>query len=237
MNFSFYSGAVGAQTMQGRIDVISNNIANLNTEGYKTKNGTFTDLIYSQMGSGQGVQAGLTHGSGSKLSETDTIFDQGNLTHTGLPLDYAINGDGFFALYDPATQTRTYTRDGSFRLSQQQNGEFYITDSNGKWVLDQNGNPITAQSPEGDHPIGVFVFAQKNGMQSVGNTEFIPVGKNGNPTATNGQGVLIQGAVEDSNVDFAKEMAEILQTQRVYQMSLKMVQTSDEIESTINSLR
>ena len=235
MNFSFYSGAVGAQTMQDRIDVISNNIANLNTDGYKTKNGTFTDLIYSQMGSGQGVQAGLNHGSGSKMSKTDTIFAQGNLT--GLPLDYAINGDGFFALYDPLTQTRTYTRDGSFQLSQQQNGEFYITNSSGKWVLDQNGNPITAESPEGSHQIGVFVFAQKNGMQSVGNTEFIPVGKNGNPTATDGQGVLIQGAVEDSNVDFAREMAEILQTQRVYQMSLKMVQTSDEIESTINSLR
>ena len=237
MNFSFYSGAVGAQSMQERMNVISNNIANLNTEGYKTKNGTFSDLVYSQMGSGQGVQAGLTHGSGSKLSKTDTIFAQGNLTQTGLPLDYAINGDGFFALYNTETQKRTYTRSGSFQLSRQQGGEFYITDGNGKWVLDQNGNPITAQSPEGEHPIGVFVFDQKNGMQSVGNSEFIPVEKNGTPTATDGQGVLIQGAVEDSNVDFSKEMAEILQTQRVYQMSLKMVQTSDEIESTINSLR
>lgn len=237
MNFSFYSSAVGAKAMQNKLDVVSNNIANLNTTGYKSKNGYFTDLIYKNLRAVEGDDGNITYGAGTKINKVETNFDEGNLTLTDLPLDYAINGDGFFALYDPATQTRTYTRDGSFQLSLQQNGQFYITNSDGKWVLDQNGNPINTTDINAEHPIGVFVFQQKNGMLSVGNNEFQPIEKNGTPIASNGEGVLIRGIIEDSNVDFTKEISDMLEIQNVYQMSLKMVQTSDEVENTVNSLR
>lgn len=238
MNFSFYSSAVGAQAMQNKLDVASNNLSNLNTTGYKAKNGYFTDLIYKNIKNVEGDNGNVTYGAGTRLKKVDTNFEQGSFTLTDMPLDYAINGDGFFALYDPAEQVRTYTRDGSFQLSLQQNGQFYITNSDGKWVLDQNGNPIVANDVEAEHPIGVFVFQQKNGMVSVGNNEFMAIDKNGTPIASNGNdGLLVRGAIEDSNVDFTKEIADMLQIQNVYQMSLKMVQTTDEIENTVNSLR
>lgn len=237
MNFSFYSSAVGAQAMQSKLDVVANNLSNLSTTGYKSKNGYFTDLVYKNIKNVDGDNGNVTYGAGTRMKKTDINFDQGNLTLTDMPLDYAINGDGFFALYDPATQSRTYTRDGSFQLSLQQNGQFYITNSDGKWVLDQNGNPIATEDINAEHPIGVFVFQQKNGMISVGNNEFQSVEKNGNPIASNGDGVLVRGAIEDSNVDFTKEISDMLQIQNVYQMSLKMVQTSDEIENTVNNLR
>lgn len=237
MNFSFYSSAVGAGSMQDRLDVVANNLANVSTTGYKSQNGYFSDLVYRNMRAGAGDNGNTTYGAGTKLKETALNFAQGNLTQTNLPLDYAINGDGFFALYDPATETTTYTRDGSFQMSRQQNGTFYLTDSNGKWVLDGNRNPIVVTNAQDEHPIGVFVFAQKNGMQSAGGNELTPVEKNGAPVVQQADGVLIRGALEDSNVDFSKEIATMMQVQRAYQMSINMVQTSDEIENLINNLR
>ncbi len=237
MNYSFYSSAVGAGSMQNRLDVVSNNISNVSTTGYKSQNGYFGELVYKKIRATEGDNGNTTYGAGVKLKETDTNFLQGNLTQTGMPLDYAIQGDGFFALYDPRTQTTSYTRDGSFQMSQQQNGAFYLTDSEGKWVLDENRNPIVVENMEDEHQIGVFVFAQKSGMVHLGNNEFQATEKNGNPVVQEDEGVLVRGALEDSNVDLMKEITDMMEIQRVYQMSVKMVQTSDEVENTVNNLR
>ena len=236
MNFSFYSGAVGASAMQSRLDVISNNIANINTVGFKSRNGIFADLVYNNM-NGQAGQGNLLYGAGSRLSKDDTNFAQGSFETTGYDLDFAIEGEGFFALYDPALEETSYTRDGGFQLSRQADGTFYLTDDNGRWVLDQYGEPIVVNGSQESYPIGVYIFAQKNGLVNLGDNRFQPSAKNGEPTAVSGEGILVQGALESSNVDLGREMARIIDTQRIYQLSLRMVQTSDEIENTINSLR
>ena len=239
MNFSFYSGAVGAMSHSKRLEVIANNISNTNTNGFKAKNGVFTDLVYKNMNAPDGAQTQLTYGAGVKMLKDDTDFVQGALELTGFSLDYAINGPGFFALREPATGEITYTRDGAFSTSQQPNGQFYLVSKNNKWVLDANGNPIVVENPSDNIGIGVYVFEQKNGLLNIGDNEYQPVEKNGVPRALDGYraGVIVKGALEGSNVDFAKEMTKVIETQRAYQMSLKMAQTSDEIENTINSLR
>ena len=240
MNYSFYSGAVGASAQQQRLDIIANNISNINTTGFKSKQGVFNNLIYSSMNALEGENSSLKAGAGAKLDKTDTDFEQGVLAMTGYPLDYAINGQGFFALYDPLSQETTYTRSGSFSLSEQPNGEIYITSSSGKWVLDPQGEPIIIEDPnEIDelHNIGVYIFEQKNGMINTGFSEFLPVEKNGEPISVDGQGILVQGFLENSNVGFEKETIHMLESQRVYQLSIQLVRAADEIENTINSLR
>lgn len=235
MNQSFYTASLGAMSQQERLNVLSNNIANVNTTGYKSKVSAFSELMYYEMKGKTQADNRLQTGTGLKLDRTDTDFSNQVLTSTGGQHDYGIQGDGFFMLRDPATQEITYTRDGSFSLSQYGN-QFYLVNSAGKLVLDQNRNPIAVTDATQLLDIGVFDFANKNGMQSAGENEFIPVAKNGEPFAAT-QSTVQQGVLEASNVDYAGEMTKIVETQRAYSYSLKMLTTSDEIENTINSLR
>lgn len=239
MDLSFYSAAVGAGAQQAKLNVIGNNFANINTHGFKTKNAVFSNLMYSNMNAANGEATNLKVGSGSRLEKTDTNFDSGAFIETSMPFDYMIVGDGFFGLYNPATQATTYTRDGGFRLSEQADGRFYLTSDDGKWVLGKNNEPIVVTNERQELPVGVFGFAIKNGMSSSGGSEFTLAGKNGQPILRNGneEKILQRGYLENSNVSMQSEMAKVIETQRAYQYALKMVQTSDEIETTINSLR
>lgn len=236
MNGSFYTAAIGAGGQQMRLNVVSNNLANINTNGYKTKAPVFSELMYYEM-SGKADEANrLQSGTGMRVEKTDTDFSESGLTTTEGAYDYAIEGEGLFMLRDPQTQEITYTRDGNFALSQRGN-DFYLVSSTGKLVLDPNQNPIqvTTNSPQVLN-IGIFDFNNKNNMQSVGDNEYVPVQKNGNPFVLQ-NGRLRQGMLENSNVDFANEMTKVIESQRAYSYNLKMLQTSDEVESTINSLR
>ncbi|MCI8342654.1 MAG: flagellar hook-basal body protein [Firmicutes bacterium] len=240
MNFSFYSASVGAQTHEKRMQVLANNIANVNTNGFKAKNGIFTDLVYKNMNAPEDERTQLTYGVGVKMLKDDTDFAQGHLQETGIELDFALVDNGFFALQEPATGEISYTRCGSFiRSYQQSNGNFYLASANGKWVLDSQGRPITINNIHDDVNVGVFIFDQKNGMLNIGQNEFQPVEKNTPLTSVDGieSGIVVRGVLEASNVDFAKELSRVIESQRAYQMSLKMVQTSDEIANTINNLR
>ncbi len=237
MNYSFFSGAVGAWQMQNRMDVIANNISNVNTQGFKAKNGVFTELVYKNLNAAEGTDTRLIYGAAAKMNKTDTDFSQGVPIETGEPLDYLIMGEGFFAVYNPETEDISYTRDGSFKLSRQLNGQFYLTNSLGEWVLDERQNPITADMASNPESIGIYVFEQKNGMENIGDNKFTITEKNGAPVVFNGLGRLTQGYIEESNVDLAKEITRVIETQRAYQLSLRMVQTTDEIENTINNLR
>ncbi|NLK38048.1 MAG: flagellar hook-basal body protein [Epulopiscium sp.] len=273
MDMSFYTAAVGASAHQSKLDVVSNNLANANTYGFKARKPVFTDLLYSNMNAAEGSDSNLKAGSGIRLEKTDINLEQGALDFTGGELDFAIIGSGFFGLINPETKEVTYTREGSFRLSQVGN-DFYLASATGKWVMGADKNPIVvkkAGSVEEDDEgvffntsgsemedilkqivdeieremddgkklnIGLFDFANTNGLQNVGSNEYIPVGKNGEPiTIEATQENVYRGALEHSNVDIADQFAKVIEAQRAYQYALRMVQTSDETVATINALR
>lgn len=237
MNYSLYSAMTGAQTQQRRMDVIANNLSNLSTTGFKSRQGTFSELVYQNMNAPEDEDTRLLRGAGARMIKSDSDFSQGVVTPTGQDLDYAIDGDGFFALYDPVTQEISYTRNGHFSLSEQADGSFMLVSDAGKWVLNSQGQPNNMDSIQDDYDIGVFIFEQKNGMLNVGQNEFMPVEKNGQPIVSQDKEGLLQGYLENSNVDFEREIVHMIESQRVYQMNIRMVQTTDEVTNTINGLR
>lgn len=239
MDLAFYAAATGAATQQGRMNVIANNFANMQTTGFKGENAVFTDLFYNELNppARQGTQ--LTASAGAKIDKTNTNFAEGAWEPSESPYHYAIKGDGFFGLRNPQTGEITYTRDGTFRLSQQRDGRFFLTNDEGKAVIDRNNRPIvvTNENKEEEQPVGVFRFRNRNGMLHAGKNEFIPADKNGPAVPAEGEGLVLQYYLESSNVDFPDEMTKLMESQRAYQLALRMVQTSDEVEGTVNALR
>ena len=257
MNLSFYSAAVGASAQQTRLDIIANNISNINTAGYKAKSPRFNDLLYANIREPEENVSKIRQGSGAGVFSTTTRMDRSSYDMTEGLYDYVIVGDGLFALQNPATEEIFYTRAGSFQLSQRADGEFYLVSPKGDLVLDPDFNSImipvnsyaegetelvtTAEGEEvavdnSELNIGIFNFANREGFLSVGATMFSPVPKNGEPFLDE-YATLQRGCVETSNVEIAQEMTDMIAAQRLYQINLRMVQTSDEIEGTINSLR
>lgn len=280
MNQSFFIGAVGAHQQQKSLTITGNNIANVNTQGFKAGEGRFTALMYENLRAIEEdtVEAGV----GTAVWTTDTNFAPGGAADTGRKQDYMIEGDGFFALQNMETGEISYTRAGSFvwasRMEEtgeiDENGQptiaqiFYLTDGEGRYVMDYNYNPIVmGENHDDKQPIGIFDFANYNGIDHEDGARFLNVGKNGDafPVDRNGDplpvdadgnvilpegtedylqgmvdisnGKLIQGMLEMSNVDLAKEMVDVIEAQRAYSMALRMMTTSDEIETTINNLR
>ncbi len=241
MNMSFYTAAVGAAQQQDHLNVQANNIANVNTYGYKAQTPSFASLMYSNI---DGINSEkLPRGSGAKMSMTDTDFQSGAIDETGLAQDYAILGDGFFALYDPSSGEISYTRDGSFTLSQYQRTnadgdaetDLMLSDGQGRFVLNDRGALLTVTDPEADQPVGVFDFSSTDGMVRVGDNRFVPANKDGQVRF--GTGTVKRGVLEASNVDLAQEITKVIEAQRSFSYALKMVETSDEIETTANGLR
>lgn len=254
MDRSFYTGAVGAIAHQERLNVIGNNIANVNTHGYKRKPATFSECIYSNLNAIAGEQTEYIAGAGVHVEKTDIDFTQGHLATTGREYDYMIMGDGFFAIQNPVTEEITYTRDGAFMTSLQPDGNFYLQTPDGKRVLDAEQNviivgtlPEGAEEPEPQEmvsgqdligQIGIYLFPSTNGMQSERGTEFIPAEKDGEPVAVVSDRTMLEHkALEMSNVNLGEEITRMIEAQRCYQYALRMVQTSDEVETTINGLR
>lgn len=246
MNQSFYTGAVGAQQQMLALNVQANNIANVNTLAFKSEKPRFMALLRQQM---ESIEEGnYSSGVGGSLMMTSTDYAMGQLTSQGGVQDYAILGDGYFAVVDLNTNEVTFTRNGAFRVTfyERQVGEdelgnpIYetvqtLTDNTGRFVLGRNGNIITVTNPDEKQNVGIFDYGNYDGMRHQSGTEFLPVDKNGN--LYYGTGELLQGALEGSNVDLAESFTKVIEAQRAYTMSLKMIQTSDEIETTINNLR
>lgn len=235
MNQSFYAAAVAASQQQQSLNVVSNNIANVNTVGFKAQQAQFSELLYQIY---NGAEDEVYRGTGSRIMQTTTDFRNGAFIQRADGQNYAINGDGFFAVMNPETNEISYTRAGSFHWGNTANNlnEFYLCDSQGNYVLDQNQQPILmGEDNTAQYPVGVFDFANTNDMQHVGNNMLAPVAKNGQVMA--GTGTVVFGAVEASNADVTTEFTKIIEAQRSYSYALKMVQTQDEIESTINGLK
>lgn len=235
MDTSFWTAARGVRSHQEHMNILSNNIANLNTAGYKVKKGAFLDLMYYNMRAPEEDLTRLKAGTGMMVERTDTDFSPVMAGPTYQPMDYAILEEGFFMLQDPASGEITYTRNGHFSASIRTNGTFLINDS-GKLVLDANRRPIHVVEGKAAVDPGVVTFENTNGMLSVGDNEFSPVPKNGNPILIADPNMR-SGYLEMSNVDLAEEYSNVVKVSRAYSYALKMVQTSDEVEQTINGLR
>lgn len=234
----FYSAAVGAQQQMLRMDVQGNNIANVNTNGFKVQVPSFQALMY---GMTQGIDNNqLPRGSGSYLSGTATNWETGPMQETGRNLDYAILGEGYFALYDPATGEVSFTRDGAFTMAafpqggEAANGTYYLSDGEGRLVLDANGQPLPVTNPQEKLAVGVFQMQYKDGLERVGSSRFLMDAKNGQLWVADTQ--VQQGMLEQSNTDLGTELTQVIQAQRSYSYALKMMQTADEVETTINGL-
>lgn len=247
MNQSFFIGAVGAHQQLKRLGVQGNNIANVNTYGFKAKKGRFSALMYDRV---KNVEEEMVPtGVGTCLLTTDTDFNLGGAAETGRPQDYMIAGDGFFALVDLVSGDVTLTRNGAFSMAslERASGEFdseglpimehvyYLSDGEGRFVLSSSGSMIEMTDPNEEQPVGVFDYINYNGMEASGDTQFTAVDKNGG--LRQGTSPVVRGMLEASNTDLAEELTKVIESQRAYGMALKMVQVSDEIETTINGLR
>ena len=247
MNQSFFTGAVAAHQDLRRLNVDGNNIANLHTYGFKAEKARFAQLMYDGVKNAE--EEMLPVGVGACLWTTDTDFTQGPVAETGRKQDYFIEGDGFFGLVDLQTNEVSLTRNGAFTVAElmrptgevDENGQaveeriLYLSDGDGRFVLSNTGGMIEVDDFDAAYPIGIFDYINYNGMTQLNDTRFTPVDKNGGLRM--GSGVLRQGMLEMSNADFSEEITKVIETQRAYGMALKLVQTSDEIETTINSLR
>ena len=231
----FYSAAVGARQQMERMGVQGNNIANVNTYGFKAEKSAFEAALYGFRDGANETR--LPMGTGALVASIATDFSASSMEQTNRKLDYAIVGDGWFALYDPAADETSYTRDGSFTLSAfLQNGQevFYLSDGEGRQVLDRQGNPIQATNADSDLPIGVYSIQYQDGMLHLDAGRFAVSEKNGDvqPIEPN----LRQGYLESSNTDLATEISRVIEAQRAYSYALRMVATADEVETTVNGL-
>jgi len=247
------------QSQQLNLDVIANNLANVNTTGFKKSKIEFQDLLYqttraagSEQGGGNLLPTGLQVGHGSRPVATSRIFTNGELTQTGEKLDVAIQGDGFFEVQLP-DGSRAYTRDGALKTA----GDGRITTSDGL-VLQSGFQPIpqgttaigiapsgevTVTGPSGSQSFRVQLvrFANPAGLESLGRNLYRESGASGpaelgNP-GENGFGDLAQGYLEMSNVKVVEEMVNMIVAQRAYEVNAKAVQASDEMMQMSNNLR
>ena len=256
---ALYSAAAGMQSQQMNLDVISNNLANTNTTGYKMTKLQFQDLLYqntreagAQQGGGNMLPSSLQVGQGSVPVATERLFTQGDLTQTGNNLDVAIQGQGFFEVQMP-DGTLSYTRDGSFK-----------TDAQGR-VVTSDGYPVqggfqpvpagttaititasgaatyTTASGNTNFQIQLARFINPGGLDAVGHnlykeTQASGTAELGTP-AENGFGELQQGSLELSNVSVVQEMVNLILAQRAYEVNSKAVQAADEMMQQSNNLQ
>ena len=235
MYTSFYTAARGAMEEQQKMNVVANNLANVNNYGYKAKTTVFSDLMYYNLNNYTGADTPLKSGTGIRVEKTNTDFSPVGFTTTQGQFDYAIIGKGFFMVRSPITNEITYTRNGHFSMSKR-GDEFYLVNDKGNFVLDQNSNPIQIIDGELSGQIGVYGFNIMDGMLSVGDNEYVPSVKNGQPFLMPGAKV-VDHTLEMSGASVSDDFTRIIEAQRAYSYALKMVQTSDEIVNTVNTLR
>jgi len=257
---SLWIAKTGMDAQQTQLDVISNNLANVGTNGYKRQVAQFEDLLYQnlrQSGANSSQQTqlptGLQLGTGVQLVATPRVFTQGNLQQTGNQFDMAINGNGFFQVQMP-DGTIGFTRDGSFHID----SVGQLVNSSGFPLTPAVTIPSTAQSvtigvdgtvsvtlpgqanPQSVGTVQLANFINPAGLDSKGQNLFAETAASGAPTAnspgTNGAGTLQQGYVETSNVNVVEELVSMIQTQRAYELNSKAISTSDEMLQRLSQM-
>ena len=257
---SLWIAKTGLDAQQTQLDVISNNLANVSTNGFKRARAVFEDLLYqtlrqpgAQSSQQTTIPSGLQLGAGVRPISTEKIFNQGSLTQTNNPLDIAINGQGFFQIQMP-DGTLSYTRDGSF----QKDSTGQLVTSSGyplspALIVPANATSVTigrdgvvsvlqagSTTPTQVGTIQLAGFINQGGLQSTGENLFVETASSGTPTpntpGTNGAGLLNQGYVETSNVNVAEELVNMIQTQRAYEINSKSITTSDQMLAKLSQL-
>jgi len=247
------------ESQQLNLDVISNNLANVNTTGFKKSKAEFQELLYqttrapgADQGSGNQVPTGIQIGQGSKAVATARIFTNGDLTQTGEQLDVAVQGDGFFEVQMP-DGTLAYTRDGGFKTGPDgrivtsdglplQAGFQPVPAGTTNITIGSQGNvTYTGANGTTSFQVQLVRFANPAGLQSMGGNLYKETTASGTPQlgtpGSNGFGTLNQGYLELSNVKVVEEMVNLIQAQRAYEVNSKAVQAADEMMQQSNNLK
>ena len=261
---SLWTGASGMIGQQANIDTISNNLANVNTAGYKKMRADFEDLIYQTVKTAGTpatedtvVPVGIQMGHGVKLADTQRVFNQGSLQNTEVATDMAIQGDGFFRvqMYDGSW---AYTRNGNFKVDE--TGR--LVTSNGYWFLpdiimpenflpdsitvSQDGRVSVIVPQIDNEPIQVgqielYRFPNPVGLTAVGENLFKITNASGDPIpgrpGYEGMGKIAHKFLEMSNVSVVREMVDLIVAQRAYEFNSRTIQTSDNMLGTATSLK
>ena len=258
---SLQIAATGMQAQQLNVEVISHNIANMRTTGYKKMRTEFQDLLYQDIrrvgstssNTGTTLPTGLQVGFGVKTGATSRVMSQGGLTQTEKVLDVAIQGEGFFAISLPNGQT-AYSRDGSFERDS--TGTLVTLDGfsvQPNITIPENARDITinrqgqVQANIGTNTtptilgqLQLATFVNKAGLKAVGDNLYLPTGSSGTATlgspGDTGFGTVLQKFLESSNVNAVSELSDLIAAQRAYEMNAKVISASDEMLSATSSI-
>jgi len=250
---SLYVAKTGLEAQQTQLDVVSNNLANVGTTGFKRSRAVFEDLMYQNLRQVGGqtsdqtrLPSGLQVGTGVHVVATERIHAQGNMTKTDNPKDIAINGSGFFQVLMP-DGTTSYTRDGSFQTDRDgqlvtasgftiqppitipQNATSMTVGRDGIVSVTQAGSTATVQVGQ----LQLATFLNPAGLESKGENLYTETDSSGAPNLLNpgldGAGILSQGYTEASNVNVVEELVNMIATQRAYEINSKAIQSSDQM--------
>lgn len=259
MSQALWIAKTGLEAQQNRLSVVSNNLANVNTTGYKRARAVFEDLLYQNIrqAGGQSSQdtelpTGLSLGTGVRTVATQKLHTQGNLIQTNNTFDTAIQGKGFFQILKPNGDI-AYTRNGEFQVNSTgqlvnsagyrvqpdiivpENASSVTIGADGTVSVTQPGNPAPAQVGT----IQIANFVNPAGLQSVGGNLLVETGASGAPVVgspdSNNLGSLIQGSIESSNVNVVEELVNMIETQRAYEMNSKAISTADQMLQYVNN--
>jgi len=258
---SLFIAATGMEAQQLNIDVIANNLANVNTVGFKKSRSDFQELFYQDLktpgatsAEGSEIPSGIQIGLGVRPVAVQKLFLQGDFANTGNSLDLVIEGDGFYQIMTP-DGTIAYTRAGAFKLDSEGrivNSDGYPLEPNitiptdtltitagsdGKITVLQAGSPTPSEIGQ----IELARFINPGGLKATGRNLFIPSAASGDPLlgtpGSEGFGTINQGFLELSNVNIVEEMVNMIVSQRAYEVNSKAIQTSDEMLQITNNLK
>jgi len=259
---ALYIASTGMAAQERNVEIISNNIANMRTTGFKRQRAEFQDLLYQQYAragastsdSGTTAPVGIEVGSGVKTAATPRVMSQGTVNPTEKALDLAVSGAGYFAIQLPDARTG-YTRDGSFDRSP--NG--LLVNVDGYQVqpgitIPDNANSIsisadgivqayvgTSTTPTQLGQLQLYRFVNPSGLESVGDNNFVETAASGAAQAgtpnSDGMGHLMQGYLEQANVNPVTEIADLIAAQRAYEMNARVITGADEMLSSVSQMR
>ena len=254
--------ATGMAAQQTNVEVISQNIANMNTVGYKAQRAEFEDLVYENVvrpgaqssDTGTVVPTGIQLGSGVKTASVYRIMTQGAMTQTGNQLDVAVNGRGYLQVLLPSGDT-AYTRAGNLSV----NDQGQVVTADGYQVIPQitipqnstgrdhlpvrpgAGDPARPGRAPAGRPDAARHLLQRGGLEAIGNNLFLQSGSSGQPVTgtpnSTGFGYIQQGYTEASNVDPVSEISSLIVAQRAYEMNSKVVTSADQMLQTTNQMK
>ena len=259
MSQSLWIAKTGLEAQQNRLATVSNNLANVNTTGYKRARAVFEDLLYQNLRQAGGqtsqeteLPSGLSLGTGVRTVATQKLHTQGNLIQTNNTFDTAIQGKGFFQILKPNGDIG-YTRSGEFQVNSTgqlvnssgyrvqpdiivpENALSVTIGADGVVSVTQPGNPAPAQVGV----IQIASFVNPAGLQSIGGNLLVETGASGAPVVgspdTSNLGSLIQGSLESSNVNVVEELVNMIETQRAYEMNSKAISTADQMLQYVNN--